>query len=248
MALHGDVREIKDSGEPGKHYVIVFKAPSELIDFSNEQLSLTLYVSMEVDGYRLSCMEENQKILSLPAKPRELEGLGWIDGSKIIAAFTSTGDNPFEVKLVQTVVLTPLTPNDEGFDRNLSGFYGGFELWLVKDGKVVDSLDFNECFGYEKIGFVGPFLIVGDDYNDDGKLDFNIGIIDKRGSAVIFFTVEENSFQMFTFEGSKTLMRANPHHSEDFQRGTEGELLINRPGGSYEKYFWDGIQFVLKED
>lgn len=79
LALHGDVREIKDSGEPGKHFTIVFKTPSELIDFSNVSLSLTLYVSMEVDGYQLSFMEGNQKTLSLPAKPRELEGLGRFD-------------------------------------------------------------------------------------------------------------------------------------------------------------------------
>ncbi len=251
LALHGDVREIKDSEEPGKHFIIVFNTPSELIDFSDEQLSLTLHVSMEVDGYRLSFMEGNQKILSLPAKPRELEGLGWIDGSKIIAEFNNTGDNPYEVKLVQTVVLTPLTPDDEDFDMYNSGFYGAFELWLVKDGEVVDSLDFNECFGYEKIGFVCPFPIVGDDYNDDGNLDFNIGIIDKRGSAVIFFTVKDDSLYVFTFDDSKILMRANLHHSEDIQRGVDGELLINLPkkeGGGYylERYVWDGVQFVSK--
>lgn len=248
LALHGDVREIKDNEEAGKHFIIVFNAPSELIDFSNEQLSLTLYVSMEVDGYRLSCMEENQKILSLPAKPRELEGLGWIEGAKIIAEYINTGDNPYQVMLVQTTVLTPLTPDDEDFDRYLSGFYGGFELWLVKKGEVVDSLDFNECFGYEKIGFIGTFPIVGEDFNDDGNLDFNIGIIDKRGSVVTFFTVRDDSLDVFTFDGSKTLLRASPHHSEDFQRGPEGELLINRSGGPFEKYFWNGIQFVLKED
>ena len=252
LALHGDVREIMDSGEPGKHYVIVFNAPLELIDFSDEQLSLTLYMLMEVDGYRLSFMEGNQKILSLPTKPRELEGLGWIDGSKIIAEFNNTGDNPYEVKLVQTVALTPLTPDDEDFDMYNSGFYGAFELWLVKDGEVVDSLKFNECFGYEKIGFVGTFPIKGADYNDDENLDFNMDIIDKRGSGTIVFTVKDDSLYVFTFDDSKTIMRANPHHSEDFQRGADGELIINLPkkeGGGYylERYFWDGIQFVSKE-
>jgi hypothetical protein len=253
LALHGDVREIKDSGEPGKHYIIVFNAPSELIDFSDERLSLTLYVSMEVDGYRLSFMEGNQKSLLLPAKPRELDGLGWINGMKIIAEYNNTGDNPYEVMLVQTEVLTPLTRDDEGFDMYLSGFYGGFELWLVKEGEVVDSLKFNECFGYEKIGFVGTFPINGADYNDDGNLDFNIGIIDKRGSGAIVFTVKDDSFHVFTFDGSKIFRRINPHHSEPYLRGSEGELSIEHfqkeEGGEYylEKYYWDGMQFISKE-
>lgn len=248
LALHGDVRVLTDSQKPGKHYVIVFNAPLELVDFSDDHLSLTFYVSMEVDGYQISFMEENQKNLSLPAKPRELEGIGWINGMKIIAEYKNTGDDPYEVMLVQTEVLPPLTPDDQSFDMYLSGFYGGFDLLLVKQGEIIDSLNFNECFGYEKIGFIGPFSICGADYNDDGNLDFNIGIIDKRGSATIFFTVEEDALQIFTFDGESLVMVANPHHSETYQPRPDGGLVINRPGEYMDEYVWDGRQFVTKEN
>ena len=80
-----------------------------------------------------------------------------------------------------------------------SGFYGEFVLRPVKDGKVVDSLNFNKCFGYEKIGFVGLFSIVGTEYNDDGNLDFNIGIIDRRGSAVVMFVIIPTSIDIVSF-------------------------------------------------
>jgi len=155
-------------------------------------------------------------------------------------------NNDYEIMLVQTDEL-PLSPEDDDFDIYKSAYYGEFELWLIKDESIVDLLNLNDLFGVENIGFIGKFDLVRDDLNNDGKMDFNIGIRNENSFNYIVFTVKENSFKVFTFDGSKILKSASTHHSEEFERGAEGEIVITLPknvGGFYEKrYYWKGDEF-----
>lgn len=171
------------------------------------------------------------------------------DGSSnnvIVKYCDDAKNNAYEIMLVQTEELT-LSPEDDDFDIYKSGYYGEFELWLIKDESIVDVLYLNDLFGIKNIGFIGKFDLVGDDLNNDEKMDFNIGIINENYFDYIVFTVNENSFKVFTFDDSKILKSASTHHSEEFERGAEGEIVIMLPkdvGGFYEKrYYWNGDEF-----
>jgi len=156
-------------------------------------------------------------------------------------------DGPFKIILIQTEELTPLKPEDKGFSIYKSRYYGKFKLLLLKDELIVDILDLNDCFNLEYIGFMGKFTLVGEDLNNDGIEDYNIGIMGDDDFEFIAFTVKENSFEIFTFDGEEILNRPNPHHSEGFLKGSEGELIVTVRGEHrfYRKrYFWNGFQFI----
>ncbi len=171
-----------------------------------------------------------------------------LDSHNIITEYSIDIDNePFKIILIQTEELVPLKPGDEGFSIYKSGYYGEFKLLLLKDELIVDILDLNDCFNPKHIGFIGKFTLVGEDLNNDGIEDYNIGIMGDDDFEFIVFTVKENSFEIFTFDGKEILRRPNPHHSEGFLKGSEGELIVTVRGEHrfYRKrYFWNGFQFI----
>ncbi len=171
-----------------------------------------------------------------------------IDSHNTITEYNIDIDNePFKIILIQTEELTPLKSEDEGFSIYKSGYYGEFKLLLLKNELIVDILDLNDCFNLKYIGFIGKFTLVGQDLNNDGIEDYNIGIMGNDDFEFIVFTVKENSFEIFTFDGKEILKRPNPHHSESFLKGSEGELIVAVRGDHrfYRKrYFWNGFQFL----
>lgn len=171
-----------------------------------------------------------------------------LDSHNTITEYNIDIDNePFKIILIQTEELTPLKPEDEGFSIYKNGYYGEFKLLLLKDELIVDILDLNDCFNLKYIGFIGEFTLVGQDLNNDGIEDYNIGIMGNDDFEFIVFTVKENSFEIFTFDGEEILRRPNPHHSESFLKGSEGELIVAVRGDHrfYRKrYFWNGLQFI----
>jgi hypothetical protein len=183
------------------------------------------------------------------AKPRELQSIGKNDGDDVIAEINDNSKSEsYMVMLVQIETVPPLTPDNERFDLYSSGFYGEFELRLVKNETKVDFVNLNDYFGLERIGFVGVFDIVGTDLNGDGNLDFNVGIMDGTGFNYVVFTVQQDELVMFKFDSSKVLESSLKHHSVKFKRSEKDELIIpisRTTGGYCEKcYVWDGMQFI----
>ncbi len=148
--------------------------------------------------------------------------------------------------------MPPLTPDDEDFNIYKSGYYGRFELWLIKDGKTVDIMSLNTHYDRNYIGFIGDFDLVDDDINGDGNADFNIGIMAEDLFEYVVFTVNQKSFDVFLFDEKGSLLSASKHHSEKFKQGSKGELIISLPkdtGGYYEeKYFWNELRIQFESE
>lgn len=162
----------------------------------------------------------------------------------IVNKVISTYENDsFEIKLIQHEEIRPPTPDDDNFSIYTSAYYGHFSLQLSEDDRVIDSLSLTNHFG-AIIGFIGDFDFVDDDINGDGLPDFNIGIMKEPYFEFIVFTIKDKSFQIFMFDGSYILKSTPTNHSDQFERGPEGELIITLPNkytaGYYEKrYFWN---------
>lgn len=193
----------------------------------------------------------NEESLAEVNNEDNIQSLNNVDSGNVVTEYSNdTENNTYEIILIQTEELLPLIPEDDDFDIYKSAYYGEFELRLIKDERIIDSLNLNDCFGLEKIGFIGKFTLADDDINNDGNADFNIGIMNDGIFEFIVFTVRDNKFDAFQFDDSKILMRVSPHHSKNFKKGLDGEIIITLPkeiGGFYEKiYYWDGAQFLSK--
>ena len=165
------------------------------------------------------------------------------DDSLVNKVISTYKNDSYEIQLIQFKEVPPPTPDDKNFNIYTSAYYGDFGLQLLEDGRIIDSLSLTNYFK-AIIGFIGDFDLVDDDINGDGLPDFNIGIMKEPYFEFVVFTVKDKSFHVFMFDGSYTLKSTPTNHSDQFERGPEGELLITLPykhiGGYYEKsYFWN---------
>lgn len=192
---------------------------------------------------------QNEEVHIKNEKKGDIQNYYNLNSYNTITEYSIVTENELlKIKLIQTRKKTPFTPEDEAFNIYKSAYYGEFNLFLLKDELIVDTLNLNECFELKDIGFIGKFTLVGDDINCDGFEDYNIGIMNDDEFEFVVFTVIENSFEVFTFDNEKVIKRASTHHSDDFFIGAEGEVIVTLRSGNHgfyeKKYFWDGVQFL----
>jgi hypothetical protein len=235
-------------------FLIIFFKVKNLVKFKKAFLIITLIfiiiiiLLLIISSFSSTGVSHNREEAINDTDSTIDQSLYDLDSHNTITEYNIDIDNePFKIILIQTEELTPLKPEDEGFSIYKNGYYGEFKLLLLKNELIVDILDLNDCFNLKYIGFIGEFTLVGQDLNNDGIEDYNIGIMGNDDFEFIVFTVKENSFEIFTFDGEEILRRPNPHHSESFLKGSEGELIVTARGEHrfYRKrYFWNGLQFI----
>jgi hypothetical protein len=162
----------------------------------------------------------------------------------------------YNVKLVQTKYIQPLTPSDPNFNMFYSGYYGEFSL-IIEDSNynIKDQINVNQWFNNNYIGFIDTFELCYDDYNFDNNPDVVLGILSENGTEskyIIFSITNELKFSVIPVEETYVYC-AGTDNSTNFQfSDNENEILVTVYDQIQKRYVtqvyhWNGKEYLIKE-